>query len=467
MINCVNNFLNDNLQNFIQNIDTDHCGSTSIFDPVVYNQITEINVQYNKWMAHMNTFHENADQKKKANRVYSFGGYFKAIAALMTELKNPSTSTTTMSPSLNLNNLELFGTLMSTRLSAFFGDSQPEENQTPFTTKLNECLQEWSRLEGITVNIEGKENLELIHLHDNQHNVVNLFLPSHRSPIPDAMVLGHLNLPHYILFANVSSFLSSHKFLSEQIASLVEIIGVGRVRGNENMTAHEKLIKSLKWKISPNVINYPQGFVPSIGEILPISSAFVEKLLTSLIYNGFYVKIIPVSYEVESEFLFDKKNHVGMTYTAKFGKTIEPNAVECLVKLQLGSIINQKHDLRFALRQLDNKGSSVMNNLLCGEIHGNGFKFFDHYLLTHWFENITKHTELSLETLIGRVEKRFGFNLQPYLKSIINNQLPELSKPSDRFDQKDMKYMYSNHFDDDNYDDYDDYNQDDDCEISL
>ena len=141
-----------------------------------------------------------------------------------------------------------------------------------------------------------------------------------------------------------------------------------------------------------------------------------------------------------------------MTYTAKIGKPIEPNAVECLVKLQLGSIIDQKYDLRFALRQLDSKKNSVMDNLLCNEIHGNGFKFFDHYLMTHWFENITEHTELPLETLISRVEKRFGFNLQPYLKSIINDQLPnKLIQPLNVSDNQN-----------DAYDDFDD-----DCEISL
>jgi len=412
-LNCMNNYINDNLHKLLQDWEIPNCGMTQ-YDPIVYNQINEINTQFNKWMKHKNTFHGNVDPKKKANRVYSFGTYFKTIATLLTTLGKPPKTPISMSPPWNFTSLELLGTL--------YGNNYPEENQTPFTTNLSKCLKLWAQNEGIVVNVQGKENLINIYLNDNQHNTVNLFLPSHRSPIPDAMVMGHFDLPHYILFANVASFFSDYKRMSETITSLPEVIGVGRIRGTENMTPYKKLIQSLKKKISPNVVIYPQGFVPSTGEILPITSAFVEKLLASLIFNGFRIKIIPVSYEVESEFLFDRKDHHDMVYTIKFGKPLEPGAVETLIGLQLGSIVDQNISLIDGLNKVDNTGNRVINKLLNNQIHGDGLKYFDDYLLTHWYEHITEYRELDIVNLINRVQKRFGFNLTPYLNTILENE---------------------------------------------
>ena len=412
-LNCMNNYINDNLHKLLQDWEIPNCGMTQ-YDPIVYNQITEINTQFNKWMKHKNTFHGNADPKKKANRVYSFGTYFKTITILLTTLGNPPKPPIPLSPPWNFTSLELLGTL--------YGGDYPKENQTPFTTKLSECLKLWAQKEGIVVNVQGKENLKYIYLNDNQHNTVNLFLPSHRSPLPDAMVLGHFDLPHYILFANVASFFSDYKLMSEQITSLSEVIGVGRIRGTENMTPYEKLIQSLKKKISPNVVIYPQGFVPGTGEILPITSAFVEKLLVSLIFNGFRIKIIPISYEVESEFLLDRKDHHGMVYTIKYGLPLESDAVETLVQLQLGSIVDQTVSLIDSLNKMDND-DKVINKLLNHQIHGDGPKYFDDYLLTHWYEHITEYRELDIEELINRVRKRFGFNLYPFLNIILENEL--------------------------------------------
>jgi hypothetical protein len=222
--------------------------------------------------------------------------------------------------------------------------------------------------------------------------MVNLFLPSHRSPIPDALVLGHFDLPHYILFGNPSMFASVPEKLKKIIASLPEFIPVGRIRDEENMTPTQKLIKSLKSGISRNVINYPQGFVPSTGEILPISKVFVDKFLAPLILHGFIVKIYPIAYEIESEFLLNRENHKNMTYTIKYGKPLEFEAVKTLVRLQLGSVALKKKNL---------------DNLLSGKISGDGPRYFDHYLLTYWYENIINHKELSYEELIQRANNKF------------------------------------------------------------
>jgi hypothetical protein len=262
-----------------------------------------------------------------------------------------------MSLPLNYSALQLFLSLTDTA----------RENYTPFTSKLSEWLRSWANQEGITINVQNLENIEYISTNKSQNNIVNLFLPSHRSPIPDAMLVGHLNLPHYILFANLGSFLADHQLLAQQVSLLPEVIGIGKVKDADPC---QKLIRALKNKLSPNVINYPQGFVPSAGEIMPISSMFVEKLLVPLINEGFNVKIIPVTYEVDSEFLFDKPNHRNCVYTIKYGKVLTFEAINTLVKFP---------------------------------------KYIDHYLLSHWYEQIIEFKELSLEEMIERVEKCFGF----------------------------------------------------------
>lgn len=402
-INLVNNYVNKHLCQFLD-IDI-QCYQTR-FELDICNQIMELNNQFNKWMKYKDTFKEDSEQKQKANRVYAFGNYFKAIANLLTTLGNPPDIPKTMSLPWNFTMLGLLGTLADNAYNYEGG------NTTPFTSKLSELLKSWAQTEGITVKIEGKENIKYISLNNNKHNIINLFCPSHRSPIPDAMLLGHLNLPHYILCANLGSFLKDHPFLANKIACLPEVIGVGTIRGDKNMTPYEKIILSRKHGISPNVVNYPQGFVPSIGEVLPISPVFVEKLLTALFHNGFLVNIIPIAYEVESEFLFDKKDHTKAIYTIKYGKPLEFNAVKTLVQIQLGTIVNQNNDLCDELAKKDDDGVKLIDKLLSGKIRGNGPKCIDHYLLSFWYDNITEFQELTLVELIYRVNKRFGFNIK-------------------------------------------------------
>lgn len=374
----------------------------------------ELNLQFVKWIENGNTFQINNDQKQKAERIYSWSGYFKAVRDLLIALGETIYIVKPMFPSLNYNNFKLLYTLVNNNYYS------TQINTTPFTTKLCECLRLWAIEEDIIVKVEGEENLKSIYHNQTQIPVVNLFLPSHRSPIPDALVLGYLNLPHCILCGNPAMFAGVPEKLKIMIASVPEFIPIGKLKDEENPIPIKKLIKSLKSGISRNVINYPQGFVPSAGEILPISKVFVEKCLAPLLIAGFNVKIYPIAYEVESEFLLARENHKGMIYTIKYGKVLEPETVRKLVQLQLGDVLLVEENLDNLLngnisgtgeKKIQNVSFSSRLEKLDSSFSPTGEKIFDHYLLNFWNENIIAHGELSLEELIDRATKKFGFNL--------------------------------------------------------
>ena len=54
-------------------------------------------------------------------------------------------------------------------------------------------------------------------------------------------------------------------------------------------------------------------------------------------------------------------------------------------------------------------GVKLIDKLLNNSIHGDGPKYIDHYLLSHWYDHITEFKELTIEQLIFRVENRFHF----------------------------------------------------------
>ena len=334
-----------------------------------------------------NTFQETAEQKQKAKRIYSWSNYYKAVTALLIYFNKPVLIVEPMDPPWNLNSIKLLTTIFNNDYTT------SQINTTQFTAKLSEYLRQWAISLDITVNVEGKENLESLYHDQTQAPIVNLFLPSHRSPIPDAILMGHLDLPHYIVCGNPAMFNGMPDRLKRRLASIPEFVSVGPIKNEEGITTIEKLIKSLRSGISRNVVNYPQGFVPSAGEILPISKQFVDKLLAVLILNGFIVNIYPVAYEIESEFLFMRPTHKKMTYTIKYGKPLKFDTVKVLVQAQLGSVELKKKNLE---------------GLINGSIHGDGPKYFDNYILTFWYETITKHKELNIEELNERAKIRFG-----------------------------------------------------------
>ena len=346
-----------------------------------------MNSQFNKWIECGNTFQADTNQKQRSERVYAWSNYFKAVTILLTSLEKTISSVKPMHPSIDLDFFKMLSTLYNNNYLT------TQINTTPFTTKLSYCLRLWAQKEGITINIKGSENIRDVNHALTQIPKVNLFLPSHRSPIPDALVMGHIDLPHYILFGNPAMFAACPDTLKKLIASVPEFIPIGKIKDANNLSAFDKLLKSLKAGISCNVINYAQGFTPSAGEVLPISHVFVDKLIAPLLINGFIVNVYPIAYEIESEFLLDRVDHQGMTYTIKYGKPIVHDAVKELVKHQLGSVSLDKENL---------------DGLLSGDINGDGPKYFDNYLLSFWYDNITEYAELTDDELIGRSKKRFG-----------------------------------------------------------
>jgi len=360
--------------------------TSSINTADLTNKIREMTKHFNTWIENGNTFDENTEQKQKAVRVYAWSNYFKSVFAVLNTLEYSVRTLTPMYPSMIL-----IVKLLTTIYNNNYSTVQP--NTTPFTTKLSECLREWAEQEGITVNVIEKEHLNFICHEQTQTKTVNLFLPSHRSAIPDALVMGHLDLPHYILFGNPAMFGSVPETLKTLIASVPEFISVGKIKNNDNMTPIEKLIKSLDAGLGPDVLIYFHGFVPSAGEILPISPVSVDKCIAPLILNGYNVNIYPIAYEIESEFLLNRENHKGMVYTIKYGAPLKYNAVKELVRYQLGSVALKKENL---------------DDLINGKLHGDGPKYIDHYLLTFWYDTITEHKELTIDELIERFNKRYG-----------------------------------------------------------
>jgi hypothetical protein len=153
---------------------------------------------------------------------------------------------------------------------------------------------------------------------------------------------------------------------------------VGEWRGTPPLEPTEKLLMALESKRSPNVVNYPHGFISSAGEILPINANFVKKLLKPLLDRGFEVNVIPISYEVDSHLISQSRSVDKINVTAKFHQPLMHSAVKVLVAKQLES----------------------------------GTRYFDHFLTSLWFDNITAFPELTLNQLLDRAENNLGIKLE-------------------------------------------------------
>jgi hypothetical protein len=385
--------------NYIQNILKEHLAENPILgsNPNVIKQLEEINTQYNTWINLGSTFSENTDQKARGGRTYAWNNYFKAVPALLTLLKFKLNITQPMFPSWDI----LLDFFTDTFLKNNYSDIK--SNPTPFTKKLAECSKRWAQHEGIRIQVEGKENLGLIPSECTQTPRVNLFVPSHRYPTPDILLLGdlieHLGLPHCIIFGNPKMFANIPDLFKRQIAFLPDFIPVGDIK---DMDPNKKISMSLNR--SPNFILYLQGFTSNIGDIQRISKQSVNKLIAVLLtmvfddpfpkyFEGCEVNIYPIAYESESEFSFNKPNHRDVLYKIKFGKPLKYGAVQTLTKLQLGSIPLRKENYLA---------------LLNGKISGNGPRYIDNYLLTYWWENIIDHAELELKQLVERTKEKLG-----------------------------------------------------------
>jgi len=253
-------------------------------------------------------------------------------------------------------------------------------NSTPFTSGwgLPSLLGNVADFKGYDVQVEGRENLEDIPLQASaDRKVVNLFLPPHRSEVGDALLLGKLGLPHFLMFSNPSAY-APHPWVGNVLASLPEFISVGKWKGYPPLTPAEKLFKSLEEKRSPNVINFPQGFVSRMGEILPMHHQFEEKLIRPLIQKGYEVNVVPMTFEVDSGHLSRSGGSDDLKIRAKFHPPLRHSTVKALVELE----------------------DSSLNRV------------FNHFMSTFWFEKIQTHKELSVEELLRRTRK----NLSPKVK---------------------------------------------------
>jgi hypothetical protein len=79
-------------------------------------------------------------------------------------------------------------------------------NSTPFNSKggITGLFKGLKDIQGRQVIVTGRENLERIPLNGIPgKKIANLFLPAHRHDISDAILMSSLDLPHFLLFANL------------------------------------------------------------------------------------------------------------------------------------------------------------------------------------------------------------------------------------------------------------------------
>lgn len=407
-------------------------------------QFGGVEKEFNKWEPVQDKVGGGVTPKEQRQRMYSFGGFANKVEKLLTSLHSPERAEPTGLPfeeaveepaasarrkvqgSFRTAFAGSYLSLQIVTRSVLSGLNQNlnpfhfilpkswrrkvagtfHKNSTPLLTGggANSFFKGLTDIQGYQVKVEGRDNLRDIPLNGvSGKKVVNLFLPTHRHPMVDAMVMSHLDLPHFLIFANPKAFAGNIPLVSYVSASMLammpEFISVGQWRGFPTIGTFctavgqsiqdgkwtgvhgkeptEKLLKALEEKRSPNVINYPQGFVSNAGEILPIHGQFAEKLVGRLLEEGFEVNVVPVSYEVDSDF-FSKSGSVDtVEVSARFLPPLLHSTVKVLVEKQIASI--------------QSEGAETKN------------RFFDHYLASIWYENIQKNSELSLNEMLNRV----------------------------------------------------------------
>ncbi|MEO5970442.1 MAG: hypothetical protein ABIQ95_10995, partial [Bdellovibrionia bacterium] len=384
---------------------TDSLGSRFAAD------LKKLDKQFQEWETSSHFSQENINPKDQRKRTYGFGEYvIKAREILQYVGQAPafeslSHSSTALKGKLRLGgSLGYLGGQLVIRSSANalnylnpFHYIFPHQwrrnfrkvlfrNYTPFNNNggISGLFKGLREIRGYSVELVGQENLAQVPLKGIRgRKVANLFLPAHRNDIADAILMSRLSeeIGSFLMFANPSAFAGNYA-LGQMLASLPEFISVGKWRGFPDLSPTEKLIKNLEQERSPNVINYPQGFVSNMGELLPINSSFVQKLLAPLLARGFEVNVIPLSYEVDSKFL---------------SKTGEVDDLQIQARIHpplLHSTVKKLAEKQLAAQALE--GDSPQT------------RYFDHFLSTLWLESIQEHGELTLDELLERTEKSLG-----------------------------------------------------------
>lgn len=355
--------------------------------------LRETKIYFNKWNVNKNTLvNENAKQEDRRNRLYAFREHFDAVFRLLRALgRSPQIQRSPSAPKWGVSKV-LAGVVTRNYFPACFPQSP---NCTPFTQHLNYFMRNWAEDKDIQMIVQGRENLteDGIALNFGESGEkpsevsgkvrINLFLPAHRSTTLDAMAMAGLDLPHYLLFANPVSVVG--KRLSGFLANQPEFIGVGPSKGREGLDPLTKVSRALENRLSPNIINYPQGSVSNAGEILPIHTDFVKKLLYPLTQQ-YEVNIFPISYEIDSGFLLPQGRRSN-SHEVKIHPPLHSPSVQKLVQIQLG----EDHELGFEMPP----------------------RIIDNLLLSSWYEAIQRHGELSIKDLIERAEITLGLSFDP------------------------------------------------------
>lgn len=248
------------------------------------------------------------------------------------------------------------------------------KSDASLTTSIDELFKSLQQYNGNKVSIEGREHLPNKQLPAEDDKIVNLIVPSHRHGLEDGMIMSNLALSDYIVFVNTSTISSWRPFTS-LLGDQPELVAVGPIRGSNQIRPTEKILQSLSKGVSRNIINYPEGFVSTLGEVLPVNQSFDIKLITSLQENGYKVKIIPVAHEVPSSFLVTGHFVEGKNISAKVLPPIVPEVVKYIIELENA----QERPL-----------SQLLSTLL---------RFI-------WIENIQNNKEIGLKDLEQRIDEK-------------------------------------------------------------
>lgn len=328
--------------------------------------------------------------KEQRFRTYNFDRYLNRLRNLtdvmkteegMNKFYNPKDSVSGPAFSTTSKLSALPGLLSS--VSKVYGQhifgSKPKRGETPITKHANKLFRRLGKHFKYDVKVEGRENIpKEVAMPKPKSKDIYFFFPPHKNGVVDAMVLGSLEIPNYIVFANASTFVS--KKIAAVLQSSPEFIAVGPFRGKERKLPADKFFESLKTGVSNNAVNFPSGFVSNIGEILPIRTELSDRLIGQAIEKGYNPIIVPLAFEVGSAFL------------TKSGKVEDKDtAVKILPPLPSNFI-------KFAKKFEDDLGKNGLPKNVINTI-----------VTSLWVENIKKHKELKLDEIEERLHN--GINL--------------------------------------------------------
>ncbi len=225
------------------------------------------------------------------------------------------------------------------------------------------------------LGLVGREHLR--QLKTTPKNTINLIFPNHRNDVGDMYMLASLKISPAMMFLNaqivagvVDHWVSNP--LGYVLASIPELVSVGHSKGIGGLSPTEKMLETLRKGKIPNVINYPQGFVANLHEVLGISPSVMPKLVGPLLDAGYNVRVFPVSYEIESSFLWDKELSRGFAPMVRVSRPLTAPMVS-------------------AIHHLQTKVNSTMPRL------------FETFMRANWLESITTYPELSISEIQERI----------------------------------------------------------------